>query len=438
MSPSDEQVARLEREIERRMLERMAAIRDEFDRLRAEQESRWKSFLLQFEQDLHGVVPRELLEEGAPAAEPPSPPAFAEVRAVAVDLESALNQVEILNRFLSHCAERASRVLLLINRGETLVGWKAVGFAARGRSDEEVRSINLRVVNYGVLQKALDGRPIRLASDSSLAATLTGGRVARALLVPMTVKEKISALLYADAAAGEEDRYDEDALVLWTFLAGSAVDRLVTRKLVPPPALVPPEQIGEDSLPAPASTVAIPISPDVIASARAAAAPAPEPEPSLEIVEEFEAPRPSAAAAAAPQPAPARAAPPPPPPAAPPRPDLEEPGGVAPVRPPSDLGGGEGARALRGPLAPPAGDSRHEEARRLARLLVSEIKLYNEGAVEEGRKRHDIYSRLKDDIDRSRQMYEERTPSDVRAASDYFRDELVRLLADGDSGALGS
>jgi hypothetical protein len=435
MSPGNEQVARLEREIERRMLERMAAIRDEFDRLRAEQESRWKSFLLQFEQDLHGVVPRELLEEGAPAAAPPSPPAFAEVRAVAVDLESALNQVEILNRFLSHCAERASRVLLLINRGETLSGWKAAGFAARGKSDEEVRSINLRVADYAVLRKALDGRPIRLASDSSLAATLTGGRVARALLVPMTVKEKVSALLYADVAAGEEDRYDEDALVLCTFLAGSAVDRLLTRKLVPPPALVPPEQIGEDSLPAPASTVAIPISPDVIASARAAAVPPPEPEPSLEIVEEFEAPPPSAAA---PPPAPARAAPPPPPPAAPPRPDLEASGGVAPVRPPTDLGGGEGARALRGPLAPPAGDSRHEEARRLARLLVSEIKLYNEGAVEEGRKRHDIYSRLKDDIDRSRQMYEERTPSDVRAASDYFRDELVRLLADGDSGALGS
>jgi hypothetical protein len=431
MSPSEERVERLEREIERRMLERMASMREEFDRLRAEQESRWKSFLIHFEQDFHGVVPQELLEE-APAAAPPAEATFAGARAIATDLESALNQVEILNRFLAHCAEHASRVLLLINRGESVAGWKAAGFSNHGKSDEDARGANLRVADYDALQKVLDGHPIRLASDSSVAAALTGGRVVRALLVPMTVKEKVSAVLYADSAIGEESRYDEDALALFTFFAGVAVDRLLTRKLVPPPALLAPDEVGEDSLPAPASTVAIPISPDVIASARAATFAPPEPEPSLEIVEEFDT---AAAAPAAPQAAPPPVAPPPP---APKRPDLEASGGVAPVRPPAEAAGTEGARALRGPLAPVTGDSRHEEARRLARLLVSEIKLYNEGAVEAGRKQRDIYARLKDDIDRSRQMYEERTPADVRAATDYFHDELVRLLADGNPSALGS
>ena len=80
---------------------------------------------------------------------------------------------------------------------------------------------------------------------------------------------------------------------------------------------------------------------------------------------------------------------------------------------------------------------KHDEARRFARLLVSEIKLYNESKVEQGRKNRDLYERLKEDIDRSRQMYDERIADDVRKTSNYFYDELVRILADGNSEALG-
>lgn len=79
-----------------------------------------------------------------------------------------------------------------------------------------------------------------------------------------------------------------------------------------------------------------------------------------------------------------------------------------------------------------------DDARRLARLLISEIKLYNEKKVEEGRSANDLYARLKDDIERSRQVYDERTPASVRQDTDFFRDELVRILADGRAEALGS
>jgi hypothetical protein len=82
-------------------------------------------------------------------------------------------------------------------------------------------------------------------------------------------------------------------------------------------------------------------------------------------------------------------------------------------------------------------DKRFEEARRFARLLVSEIRLYNEATVQEGKQTRDLYRRLKDDIDRSREMYEQRIPAEVRAMTDFFNDELVRILADGDRGALG-
>ena len=107
------------------------------------------------------------------------------------------------------------------------------------------------------------------------------------------------------------------------------------------------------------------------------------------------------------------------------------------MAPPADLQGpGWAFSSSRSPRS--SGDNAlHEEARRLARLLVSEIKLYNEDQVEEGRHNRDIYHRLKDDIDRSRQIYEERVHESVRGTTDYFQQELIRSLAAGDPRALG-
>ncbi|MEW6130479.1 MAG: hypothetical protein AB1757_25820 [Acidobacteriota bacterium] len=83
-------------------------------------------------------------------------------------------------------------------------------------------------------------------------------------------------------------------------------------------------------------------------------------------------------------------------------------------------------------------EKQHNDARRFARLLVSEIKLYNEHKVTEGRVNKDLYDRLKDDIDRSRQMYEKRVAPTVSSKFDYFYDELVNTLAEGDPNKLGS
>lgn len=89
------------------------------------------------------------------------------------------------------------------------------------------------------------------------------------------------------------------------------------------------------------------------------------------------------------------------------------------------------------PMRSPEEERKHEEARRFARLLVSEIRLYNEQAVQEGRTTKDIYPRLKEDIDRSREMYEQRITPEVRASGNYFYEELVRILGDGDPETLG-
>jgi hypothetical protein len=102
------------------------------------------------------------------------------------------------------------------------------------------------------------------------------------------------------------------------------------------------------------------------------------------------------------------------------------------------------ARAVARPGAPatsasgqtPSGDSDEVAARRYARLLISEIKLYHQDAVEAGQRERDLSMRLGGEIERARVLYDERVPRHVRDASDYFHDELVRTLAGGDASLL--
>lgn len=78
----------------------------------------------------------------------------------------------------------------------------------------------------------------------------------------------------------------------------------------------------------------------------------------------------------------------------------------------------------------------HAAARRYARLLVSEIKLYNESQVAEGRREGDLATRLGGEIARVRTLYDQRVSAEVRQSRDYVHEELIRTLADGDASLL--
>jgi len=79
----------------------------------------------------------------------------------------------------------------------------------------------------------------------------------------------------------------------------------------------------------------------------------------------------------------------------------------------------------------------HRKAQRFARLLVDEIKLYNQAKVTEGRKNHDLYDRLKDTIDKSRGTYQKRYGNTVAGSANYFEDEVKRSLAEDDLSIMG-
>jgi hypothetical protein len=96
-------------------------------------------------------------------------------------------------------------------------------------------------------------------------------------------------------------------------------------------------------------------------------------------------------------------------------------------------------RNMELPIEVPEDERRdHNDARRFARLLVSEIKLYNEQKVADGRQAGDLYERLREAIDRSREMYEKRVKPAVADKFDYFHFELVNTLAEGEDVKLGA
>ena len=514
MQDTSDRLRLLESEIERRLSERFAALRDEFDRLRVEADQRWVGFLGRFEQDFRGLVPPELV--APPKSERAPGGAGLLSIEIARSMDDAGNQVEALHRFLDLCRRHASRAALLIAKGDAFAVWKAAGFGEHGGNDEAARRISLPL-DGGPLSQVIDGAAFRLPAGNDVSKRLGASDATAAVLVPMVVKEKVSGAVYADCTADEATRFDPESIAFLTFLAGLFVDRLAARKLKPAPALralqefqpaAQPVSQTADFAPEPepdresgieldarreperetvrepereAPTPVPPPEPErpkpprdsygtQILSAEESAAirrgaaghpgtepedrftsgagfdesdrparsrfegdapraaehhpePAREHEPSLAYEPDADDHAHHAAAAAEPEPAPAPEPPP-----------------VAPVAPPpaaSRQRPSVTTRRLAGPLAPPDGDERREEARRFAKLLVSEIKLYNERAVQEGRQRNDLYQRLKEDIDRSRQMYDERIPADVRSNSNFFYEELVRILADGRAEALG-
>ena len=81
-------------------------------------------------------------------------------------------------------------------------------------------------------------------------------------------------------------------------------------------------------------------------------------------------------------------------------------------------------------------DRMRRDAQRFSRRLVSEIKLYNESRVADGRQNHDLYDQLREDIDRSRAMYDK--ANDSLADRDYFHEAVVEILCDGDAAVLGA
>ncbi len=445
----------------RESIEKMVAeIRSSIEDVRAAVDSQLKAALQSVQADVNSVsfLPqiRKSVDdlEASYLAEKPAAPSGAgakRVKTAIQQIEGGKSQVDVLNALLEQCLGFGSRAALLILRGETFSGWKGVGFTAHGGNDEMVKRFNAAPGLIPELDRVLRNEQVVEWDGQNIATRLGVSASERAVLVPMVIKDKVAAAVYVDTVADDASKFDSDSIELLVFTTGLLVDTLAIRKKIPSPSLRAAEGSLESPAPRPAPVPTPAPAPPPPPPAPAPPPPAPEPPPvprqtdagtvainASQLRELMASQRPgfnvpSSEEFSAPAPRPAPAPPPPPPaPAAPPAPPAAgEDRPSTQYIPPANLN----RTSAGGPQTDDA--KKHDEARRFARLLVSEIKLYNESKVEQGRRGNDLYERLKEDIDRSRQMYDERISDDVRKVSNYFYDELVRILADGRAEALG-
>jgi hypothetical protein len=81
-------------------------------------------------------------------------------------------------------------------------------------------------------------------------------------------------------------------------------------------------------------------------------------------------------------------------------------------------------------------DPRQEEARRFARLVATDIRLYNEEAVVVGRRQRDLARRLDEQIQRGREAFTHRFPDLGVEGMKLLDDAYVQVLAGGDASLI--
>ncbi|KAF0220623.1 MAG: response regulator [Geobacteraceae bacterium] len=82
-------------------------------------------------------------------------------------------------------------------------------------------------------------------------------------------------------------------------------------------------------------------------------------------------------------------------------------------------------------VTPPAPEltAAHVKARRLARIIVSDIALYNQATVEEGIRNGNFYRLLADDVHEGRALYERRVPEEIRSCTSYLKEAFEELIS---------
>ena len=315
-------------------------------------------------------------------------------------IQSGTTQREILRTLLDNTVRYSGRGALFVVKAGAATGWQGRGFDKDG--DDTIKDFALNV-STGVPEQALRSRmPFSGATrdiDPEFVAKFGAPADDHVLVLPLLLKEKVAALVYADAGADGSGRLDAAAVELLVLATSAWLEVASLRK----------QAHKEESTDAAGEKTEITPPPSAPAHSDPFAAHppkhiAPEPEPV------------------------------PPPPAV-----AEQPAAVAQTEPVVAAAAAAPAPATDAfaNLSPEDADV-HRKAHRFARLLVDEIKLYNQVKVSEGRKNRDLYDRLREDIEKSRITYQKRYGNTAAGGADYFGQELVRSLAEDDTSIMGA
>ena len=322
---------------------------------------------------LRETVVQEVLQEISPALGKPDGHArsdSASLQKAISAIQGGTTQKEILRALLDNAALYSERVALFVIKNGSAGGWQGSGFS----HDDRIKDFPLDI-GSGLAASVLQSRAAEMGSasevDSHFISKFGAPGSSKIALLPLLLKDKVSALVYADG--GSDGRLDSAALDVLVRATSAWLEVISQRK-----------QAHREGANEPEMHAASPAINDPFAA---------------------HAPLHSGKAQAVPEAAMSAAA-------------SASAGSAAIV-------GGEEADV-------------HQKAQRFARLLMDEIKLYNQAKVAEGRKHKDLYDRLKEDIEKSRATYQKRYGNTAAGTADYFNQELIRSLAEDDVSLLGN
>jgi hypothetical protein len=304
-------------------------------------------------------------------------------------------QKEILRALLEGTAGYCGRAALFVVKSGSATGWQGRAFDGDG-----VKDFALDVSSSAPAKVLRDRAAVHAAvseMDPKFISQFGAPVEDQVLLLPLHLKDKVAALVYADRGTDPGGKLDASALELLVAAASAWLEVASLRKQAakePANEAAVSERVESPAAPPVASSFSDPFA----AHAPKHSQPAPE-----------EVNEPVAAAAVASAAAPAAMA------------------SAAAAAPAPDT---------FAQMSVEDADV-HRKAQRFARLLMDEVKLYNQVKVTEGRKKRDLYDRLKEDIDKSRNTYNKRYGSTAAASADYLNQELIRSLAEDDVTLLG-
>jgi hypothetical protein len=447
----------LRREIESYLENRLSAVKQEITTLQTLLNESLSTFLdrqadvqmdgsliASITEHLHAAHERGVELAAAESSRAKASSDMAIVKAAIAEINEQKSQADILKALVNRASSFAPRVAFFVVKGEQATGWRGRGFEGTV-GDEAIQQISLPLSADTVVGSAArglatwSGGPGSHDEDRLLLSRLGEESAQRIVAIPLVVRGRAVAVLYADSAGLDSESINLEALETLVTVSGMAVELLSAARTAPKKVT---EEVREQA-PAPAAAPVEEAQPSYEPASEYASQPSEVESPYADTFQSYqpEPVEPESFVEAAPVEEPAAVFEDATAEAEAPRMAEEPPAWLPPV----EAAPVEAPRKRYGqdaelPVEVTSDEERrlHNDARRFARLLISEIKLYNEQKVAEGRYEHDLYDRLREYIDRSRDMYDKRVKAEVAARYDYFHGELVNTLAEGDVSKLGS
>jgi len=397
---------------------------------------------------LRAEIVRRVVEEIAAAAtaEPKAHDAAsasgpADLARAVAEIQLGTSQREILRALLDTSTRHAARVALFVVKGSHATGWQARGFANSDAVKDFALDENAPAVARAIRDRVVASAPVadldpRFLKEFGMPAS------GEARILPLILKDKVAALVYADGGTDAAGLLNAGAIELLVLSTSAWLEVNSLRKQ----AQKEPSAAHADSHHGDSHSVAAADSPVHQAAVHAVSAyndPFASHAPGHGKAAAASAGQHSASVANAAFAAPGMAAE---------SVTAEAQSAIAEVQSavvemdaalaePLPVGDAENKATIETPLVSsisPEDQDVHRKAQRFARLLIDEIKLYNQAKVAEGRKNKDLYDRLKETIEKSRATYQKRYGKSVAASGNYLQNEIIRSLAEDDPSIMGA